>query len=596
MSRPLDDDEKEIVNEIDRNQFLRLLKYLHPQRKRAAWVFFLMAVIAAAGLVGPYLMGLAIDRYILRGDLQGLARVIFLYLAANVLSWVAAVVRTAELSRIAQQILTTMRDELFCHIQRLSLRFFDRRPAGKVITRLTNDVNSLNDLLTNGLLNMMVESLTLVGIVVLLLSLNVKLALVAFSTIPVLSLLVGRLRPKIRDAFRQIRWKISTINASLHEGIAGIRVTQAFARQAENIGRFDALNRDNLNANIKAAGLNMLFGPLVEFTGAAGTCIVIVYGASLIFRQEIQLGMLVAFLGYLGRFWGPISTIGNFYNQLQGAMTSAERVFTILDQQPEIQDAPDAVALPPVRGHVLFDHVRFGYENDRVVLDDFYLEVQPGETVALVGPTGAGKSSVINLISRFYDPQGGRIWIDGYDLRTVTQQSLRRQVSVVLQDTFIFSGTVEENIRYGRPEADRDAVIAAAQAASAHTFIEQLPAGYDTWLQERGANLSVGQRQLLAFARAILSDPRILVLDEATASIDTQTEQMIQTALSRLLEGRTAFVVAHRLSTIQRADRIVVVRAGQIAEMGSHQELMEIREGHYRELWEAALARRPAAG
>lgn len=580
------EEEEQFAADFNAGYFRRLLGYAWPHRRPLLMVLLLMLLGAIVGLATPYVMGLAVDTYIARGDLTGLAWLTLGYLALNVVGWAAFTIRTGLLSRVGQQILHSLRMDLFQHIHTLGFDFFDGRPVGKILTRLTNDVNVLNDLLTNGLLSLLIELFNLVAIVVLLVSLRLDLALVSFGIVPPLVMLAFRLRPRIRDAYRRVRTRLSILNAALHEGVSGVRVSQIFARQEENLRRFDELNRINLEVNLAAARLNLLFGPLVELTGAAGTAAVMGYGAYLIGRGQMSIGMLVAFLGYLGRFWGPISTLSNFHNQLLSAMASAERVFEILDYPPQVSSAPGAPELPRIRGEVDFDHVTFGYEPGRPVLHGFTLHVAAGEIVALVGPTGAGKSSIISLISRFYDPWEGAIRLDGHDLREVDLASVRRQIAIVLQENFVFSGTVFDNIRYGRLEATREEVIAAAKLANAHVFIERLPQGYDTVLAERGANLSLGQRQLLAFARAILADPAILVLDEATAYIDTETERLIQSALDRLLQGRTSFIVAHRLATIRRVHRIVVIEGGRIVEMGTHEQLLALPGGRYRALYE----------
>ncbi|MBE3582803.1 MAG: ABC transporter ATP-binding protein [Limnochordaceae bacterium] len=581
------EEEEKFAADFNPEYLRRLLQYARPHQRRLLIILGFMLINAAVGLTTPYLMGRAIDTYIAQHDMVGLAMLTAGYLAVNLVGWWASTQRTLRMSQVGQEILHALRMDLFTHIHTLGFDFFDGRPVGKILTRLTNDVNVLNDLLTNGLLNLLVETFNLVAIVILLLALQVPLALVSFSVVPALVMLAFWLRPRIRDAYRWVRTRLSILNASLHEGIAGVRVCQAFAREAENLRRFQQLNQINYAANMQAARLNLLFGPLVELTGTVGTVAVLLYGARLMAQGRLTIGLLVAFLGYLGRFWGPVSTLSNFYNQLQSAMASAERVFEILDYPPQVVSQPGAPALPSIRGEVHFDHVTFGYEPGRPVLQDFDLHVQPGEMVALVGPTGAGKSSIISLISRFYDPWEGAVRIDGHDLREVSLESVRSQVGVVLQETFIFSGTILENVRYGRLDATREEVEEAARQANAHEFIERLPAGYDTVLSERGVNLSLGQRQLLAFARAILANPRVLVLDEATAYIDSQTERLIQEALQRLLAGRTSFVVAHRLSTIQRADRIVVIDHGRIVEMGRHDELLARPDSKYRQLYEA---------
>jgi ATP-binding cassette subfamily B protein len=587
MQRNFDKDEV-VMKPFDRAQFMRLLRYLAPHKKAMAASIGLMCIAAVAAQFGPYFFKIAIDEGIPNRDFQLINYLGLGFLALAFVNWLCARWRTLIMSRVGQSVLYTMRMQLFSHIQSLSFRFYDSRPAGKIMVRITSDVNTLNQLLTNGVVNMVSELFNLAVIVVLMLSMHTKLALLSFTILPILGVFAVALRPQIRRRWYKVRLKLSNINANLNESIMGIRVTQAFVREQKNQRHFEGLNAALRDSCMDAIKLNALFMPIVEIIAAVGTGLVIWYGTGMIRTGVLTVGILVAFLNYLWRFWAPINMLADFYTQIQTAMASAQRVFEILDTKPEIKDAPGAIELPPIRGEVAFEHVNFGYDPGQVVLRDFSLKVKPGETIALVGPTGAGKSSIINLLTRFYDPQAGRITIDGLDIKKVTIESLRSQIGIVLQDTFIFSGPIRENLRYGKLDASMQEIIDAAQIANAHEFIMNFPEGYSTEVEERGAKLSVGQRQLLSFARALLLDPRILILDEATSSIDTETEILIQEALARLLVDRTSFVIAHRLSTIQNADQIVVVDHGRIMEQGTHRELL-CRKGIYRDLFEAQM-------
>ena len=587
MQRNFDKDEV-VMKPFDRAQFMRLLRYLAPHKKAMAASIGLMCIAAVAAQFGPYFFKIAIDEGIPNRDFQLINYLGLGFLALAFVNWLCARWRTLIMSRVGQSVLYTMRMQLFSHIQSLSFRFYDSRPAGKIMVRITSDVNTLNQLLTNGVVNMVSELFNLAVIVVLMLSMHTKLALLSFTILPILGVFAVALRPQIRRRWYKVRLKLSNINANLNESIMGIRVTQAFVREQKNQRHFEGLNAALRDSCMDAIKLNALFMPIVEIIAAVGTGLVIWYGTGMIRTGVLTVGILVAFLNYLWRFWAPINMLADFYTQIQTAMASAQRVFEILDTKPEIKDAPGAIELPPIRGEVAFEHVNFGYDPGQVVLRDFSLKVKPGETIALVGPTGAGKSSIINLLTRFYDPQAGRITIDGLDIKKVTIESLRSQIGIVLQDTFIFSGPIRENLRYGKLDASMQEIIDAAQIANAHEFIMNFPEGYSTEVEERGAKLSVGQRQLLSFARALLLDPRILILDEATSSIDTETEILIQEDLARLLVDRTSFVIAHRLSTIQNADQIVVVDHGRIMEQGTHRELL-CRKGIYRDLFEAQM-------
>lgn len=510
------------------------------------------------------------------------ASVIILYL----IQWIAGVYRIKYTNVIGQRVIYDLRSDLFRHIQKLSFNFFDKRPAGSVLVRVTNDINSLQDLFTNGVVNLMIDCVQLFGIMIILLLINWKLGLAVMVTVPIMFLISTKLRQRIRIAWQDVRMKNSRINSHLNESIQGIRVTQAYTQEEENMHYFDAMNMDSRKSWNKASAMNQAFGPIIEVTGGFGTMVLFWLGAYLIQSGELTVGLLVAFSSYVSNFWDPINRLGQMYNQLLVAMASSERIFEYLDEQPSVQDKPGATPLPKIQGDIHFNNVVFEYEKGRAALKGINLDVKAGQSIALVGHTGSGKSTIINLIGRFYDIKSGGITIDGQDIREVQLQSLREQIGIVLQDTFIFSGTIRDNIRFGRLDATDEEIEEVAKAVDAHDFITKLPGGYDTEVEERGSALSMGQRQLLSFARALLADPRILILDEATASIDTETEIKIQEALKLLLQGRTSFIVAHRLSTIRHADKIVVLDHGEIKEEGNHAELTK-HDGIYNGLIEA---------
>ncbi len=584
-------DDELIDKAFNWKQFSRLFTYIKPYARQLLPFILLMMVLGTiTKLAVPFITGAAIDNAIQPANGQPSLKLLYsltaLALGLYLIQWVANAYRIKYTNIIGQRVIYDLRGDLFTHIQRLSFSFFDKRPAGSVLVRVTNDVNSLQDLFTNGAVNVMIDCVQLLGIIVILLLINWKLGLAVILTVPIMFFVSTKLRKVIRRSWQEVRMKNSRINSHLNESIQGIRVTQAYTQEQQNMKYFDNMNLSSKQSWDKASALNQTFGPLIEITGGLGSMILFGFGTMLIASGEIEIGILVAFANYVSNFWDPINRLGNMYNQLLVAMASSERIFEFMDEQPSVADKPDAKPLPRIRGDIVFRDVVFEYEAGRPALKGINLNVKAGQSIALVGHTGSGKSTIINLISRFYDIKSGSITIDGYDIRDVTLESLRSQISIVLQDTFIFSGTIRDNIRFGRLDATDEEVEAAARAVHAHTFIEKLPKGYDTEVEERGSVLSMGQRQLLSFARALLADPRILILDEATASIDTETELRIQEALKVLLQGRTSFIVAHRLSTIRHADHIVVLDHGEIREEGSHDELIQ-HGGVYNGLIEA---------
>ena len=568
----------------------RLLAYLRPYSKQMSLAFASMLVVSALTLTTPYLLKLAIDQYITQGDQAGLARIALFTMAAFAGLFVASAGQQYFLSWVSQRVLANLRRDLFHHLQRLSLSYHDTHIVGVTVSRVMNDVATINELLSQGIVTLVGDTLVLVGIIVIMLTMSSWLALITFVVLPLMVLATIWFSRRARVAFRETRTRVARVVGDLAEGIAGVRVIQAFGQEESTQERFNVLNEANRDANINAMSLSFIFLPTIEFLGVLSTGIVLWFGGRMVSREQVTLGVMVAFLSYVTRFFQPIQELSRMYTTMQSAMAGGEQVLRLLDTDPEVQDQPGAGELPAVRGRVILDHVSFRYRSDLPeVLHDVCLDIEPGQTVALVGATGAGKTSIGNLIPRFYDVSDGQVCIDGVDVRSVTQQSLHRQIGLVPQDSFLFSGTIADNIRFGSPQASDEAVEQAARSANAHAFIMNKPDGYQTRVLEGSANLSVGQRQLVCIARAILTDPRILILDEATSNVDSLTESLIQEALRNLLRGRTAVVIAHRLSTIRNADLICVVQDGQIVEQGMHEELLA-QGGVYTTLYQRQYA------
>lgn len=586
MARNATKQDEQISNKTKRETLFRLFKYLLGYKKSIAVVMLLMAATTAIVLVNPIILERAIDVHIANKDKEGLLKLGILGVSLNVLLIVLIKLRMYIMAKVSNDVLVKIRKELYEHIQTLGFQFFDSRPTGKILARLMGDVNSLKDVLANSVTTLIPDAVTLIAVVIIMIAKNGKLGLASISALPLMAVGVWYVQSKSHKRWQIFRKKNSNLNAFLHEDVAGIRVIQSFHAEEETEETFDDLLKQHYDSFDMAVRYADAFGPVVDICWGLAGMMMYWVGVVLIGKGEVQVGALISFGSYIAMFWQPLMNLSNFYNQLVTNITGAERIFEILDTEAEITDATDAVELPKIKGEVTFSHVSFHYDEDPDVLSDVSFTVKPGETIALVGPTGAGKSTIVNLLSRFYDVQKGEVRIDGYDIKKVSVASLREQMGVMTQENFLFSGTVRDNIRYGKLNATDEEIEAAAKAVNAHEFIMKMEDGYDTKIKERGAGLSIGQRQLLAFARTMVSAPRILILDEATSSIDTHTELLVQQGIETLLKGRTSFVVAHRLSTIQKADRIFVVDRGGIVESGSPAKLMA-KKGEYYKLYMA---------
>ena len=566
----------------------RLFAFAAPYKARLLGLGLVTVLVTAASLSEPLIIGYAIDEGLVAGSLSVIYAMVALYVGVNIATWGLSYVQTFGMGWIGQHVILDLRNALFGHLQSLSLRFYSEQKAGWIISRLTNDIENFNTLLNDGVQNLVKNGLTLIGVFVAIFFVDWRLALATTAILPVMVLGTAIFRVESWKAYRAAREAVAEVIAYLQENVSGMRIVQAFTREEKNSGRFDERNHAYRRANTRATVLSAFYFPGVELLGSVGLAVVLLYGGFRVASGGMTVGELVAFVGLLNMFFQPIQQLSELYSNLQSTLASLEKVFAVLDTDPDEADSPSAKDLGALRGDVEFENVGFAYGEDKV-LEDISFRIRPSETLAIVGETGAGKSTVVKLLSRFYDPTEGEIRVDGQNLRYIRGSSLRRHMGVVLQDTFLFTGTIKDNIRYGRPGATEEEIVAAAKTVGADDFIRRLPEGYETQVRERGGRLSVGERQLVAFARALIADPKLLVLDEATSSVDLATEAKIEEGLGRLIAGRTSVVIAHRLSTVRRADRILVLGGGRILEEGTHDELLR-RPSAYRRLYESQFA------
>lgn len=565
----------------------RLLKYLLPYKLQILTVLLLLIFVMITGVLNPYFLQLSVDKYIAEKNLTGLYTIAIVMLIYNFAAMLASILRTNMMGRITNQILVEIRQELYAHIQKLTFSFFDNRPVGKILARVIGDVNSLQELFNNSITNLIPNILNIIVVAIFMLIINYKLALASFILLPFIAISIFAIENFSRVRWQVYRQKRSTLNGYIHESFAGNKIVQSFAAETPKREMFSELTENMMNSFISAVSLNDLFWPIVELSWGIGTLLVYWYSSKLFMQHDpISIGTILAFSWYTSMFWRPIIDITQFYNTLITNFAAAERIFEILDIEPDIHDSNSFKQIPHIRGDVEFKNVTFGYEEHLPVLDNVSFKVFAGEKIALVGPTGAGKTTIVNLLSRFYDTDAGEVKIDGFNIKDYELESIRSQMGVMLQDTFLFSTSIMENIRYGKLDATDDEVVASAKAVHAHEFIMSLELGYATEVNERGSRLSIGQRQLISFARALLADPKILILDEATSNIDTFTEMLVQTGIEKLLDRRTSFVIAHRLSTIRDCDKIFVIDNGKIIQQGTHDELVS-KNGMYQELYKS---------
>mgnify|MGYP002614883669 CR=1 FL=1 len=586
MARNKYDVDEILEDKFDVNQLKRLAGYIRPYKKQMLVVLFLMLSASALGMLIPKFFMLVMDVSIPNKDMRSIVFYSVMTMVIALYTCVSLRIKIKLMTQVGQDIVHSIRYDIFEHLQELPFSYYDERPHGKIQVRVVNYVNNLSDLLSNGIINTITDLCNLFFIIAFMLSINVKLTIVCMCGLPVLAVVIVALKKKQRKAWQIQSNKQSNLNAYIAESINGIRVTQSFVREDENSGIFNRLSDGYREAWMRAVKFNFIMGPSVDIISTITTAFIYVLGISWMTNPDsgITVGVLIAFTAYISRFWNPINTLASFYNSLLTAISYLERIFEAIDEPVQVKDAEDAVPMPPIKGEVEFKNVTFSYEDGIPILKKVSFKAEQGQTVAIVGPTGAGKTTIVNLLSRFYNVDSGEVLIDGIDISKVTIRSLRKQMGVMMQDSFIFSGTVMDNIRYGNKEVSDEQVIQAAKTVCAHDFIMEMENGYYTQINERGSRLSQGQRQLISFARALLADPKILILDEATSSIDTETEILLQKGLNELLKGRTSFIIAHRLSTIKNADFIMYIDAGGIAEMGSHEELIS-QEGEYYKLY-----------
>ena len=578
--------DEEIVRRSKREIIIRLIAYLKPYKAKSMIVILLMILVMLCNVVNPYLLQQAIDVYVVNKDINGILLIGGILLVINIFAWIASKIRWTMISKITNNILVNIRHELYEHIQKLSFDFFDNRPVGKILARVVGDVNALKNLFNQSIQTLIPELLSLVCVAMAMFILNVKLAMACIILLPFLTIAMFYIEIHSRERWEVFRNKRSNLNGFTHEDFSGIKVVQAFANEKNTEKNFRKMVKEQKEAFLNAVRLNDCFWPLVELSWGIGTLIVFAVGYRLILSGEIQVGKLIAFSMYTGMFWRPIMNLSSFYNTLITNFAAADRIFDILDQDPDIENIGEAPKMSRIDGKVEFRNIDFSYNVGGKVLNNINFKVNSGDRIALVGATGSGKTTIISLLSRFYDPTNGEILVDGKNIKYVDLYSYRSQMGIMLQDTFLFSSTIMENIRYGRLDATDEEVINAAKAVNAHEFIMKLENGYDTEVNERGSRLSLGQRQLVSFARALLANPRILILDEATSNIDTQTEMLVQKGIEKLIKGRTSFVIAHRLSTIRDCDKILVISDGEIIEAGTHDELLR-NKGMYYDLYSA---------
>lgn len=567
----------------------RLFRYMLAYKLQIVIVLFIMAISVVITLINPLIIESAVDDYIVKNDLKGLFQLGLFAVIINFIFILLIKLRMYIMAKVSNQILLTIRQELYTHIQKLSFQFFDSRPTGKILARIIGDINSLKDVLSNSVTTLIPDFITICSVIVIMMIKSVPLALASLCSLPFMIIGMWFIQIYSHKRWQINRQKSSNLNAFVHEDLSGMRIIQSFSAEEETSQTFDELLKEHRDSFVKAVVLNDAFGPIIDICWGVGSFALYFMAIKIIGVENVSIGTLLAFGSYIGMFWSPVMNLSNFYNQLITNISGAERIFEILDTKPEIMDEKDVYTLPEISGDITFDHVTFAYDKETVVLDNMSFHIQPGETIALVGPTGAGKTTIVNLISRFYDIQKGDIFVDNHNIKKVSIESLRQQMGIMTQDNFLFTGTIKDNIRYGKLDATDEEIIAAAKAVNAHDFIMKLEKGYDTELQERGGGLSIGQKQLLAFARTMVSMPKILILDEATSSIDTHTELLVQEGIEALLKGRTSFVIAHRLSTIQKADRIFVIDKGTIQEQGNHKQLLE-KKGIYYDLYMAQFS------